>query len=446
MSTDASAATGPREIETDRRTNTASPTPVRKANHLFAAVALAIGLIIVAGLVAVLWESAKLNRPVAAAAAMQSNVPDSAAAAPLPPPAPASVNSAPAILATARLLALRTVAAEARAELEKLDSELRGWKTALAEIMEGDAGKRLAADDGLLDRFLIIFDRERPSETHVESLKQQLDVLAGPIDEAFRNGNAAFAPERSYVTEIERIEDALKEAAAAYRGDREMLHSLLQESAKQTPVTRAFAERLQERRQANARQRLETIEAQSKAAREEAVRLVGAAEADAIKKKAEAEAEAKRLLGESESQQLIADAESRKKILEDEFARRRGAEEMASLRRRAEDSEVQRRYSPFLEKGRLRFDAPPTSNYLAVSAELERVSWGQLNANGWLSDVKSFARALTSQPLVENHHYVNDRRTWPYPTTEAEWKVRQAMLEEFKQLGPIWVEMRLLNP
>lgn len=438
MSTDASAANAPREIETDRTPSGPSartPTPIRRGNHLFAAAALLVGLIIVAGLIAVLWESARLNGSTASAA-NGSPVPKGAA--------PSEGNSTQAAQATARPLALRTLGTEAREALSKYEGEFASWEKAVTQITEGTAGKKLGANDEVVDRLAVVLDKDRMSEAQFDGLKQQLETLVAPADEAFRTGNVGFLPDASYGAEVERIRDQLKRAATGLRDDRELLEILVQDSAQEIPAEAALSERLKERRLVRARERLAAIETAAKAAHENAIRVVGEAEAEAISKRAAAEAEAKRLIGASEAKRLIEEAELRRKTLDDELARRKLAEEAATLRKRAEDPAVQRRYSALLDKGFRRFNSHPKAAYLDKSIEAEPASWSELNSNGWLADVKSFARALCPQPLAGYQDVPNDRRTRPYPSTDSEWKQVELMLQEFKSLGPIWVEMKLL--
>ncbi len=40
----------------------------------------------------------------------------------------------------------------------------------------------------------------------------------------------------------------------------------------------------------------------------------------------------------------------------------------------------------------------------------------------------------------------NDRPTNAYPTTAADWEEMEKLLEQFKMLAPIWMEMKLLEP
>lgn len=440
MSSDATAANAPREIETDRASSgptARAPAPLRRSNHLFAAASLLVGVVIVAGLIAVLWESSQLNRPNASAA--HGNQASH-------PVASTDSNSAQAAQAMARLLALRTLGNEAREALASHEKESAAWEKAVSQIIEGKAGKKIAASDGQVERIASILDKNRLTETQLVSLKQQLETLLAPLDEAFRAGNVGFSPDGSYAGDVERIRNRLKDSAADLRDDGELLEILRRDSAENTPSEDSLSDRLEERRLFRARERLAAIEQATKAAHENTIRVVGEAEADVIKKKAEAEAEAKRLVGAVEAKRLIEEAELRKKTLDDELARKKLAEEAEMLRKRAEDPAVQRRYSALLDKGYRRFNSHPKAAYLDKSIEPAPASWSELNSNGWLADAKSFARALCPQPLAGYADVPNDRRTRPYPSNDAEWKQVELMLREFKELGPIWIEMKLLSP
>ncbi len=64
---------------------------------------------------------------------------------------------------------------------------------------------------------------------------------------------------------------------------------------------------------------------------------------------------------------------------------------------------------------------------------------------GWLKSAESFAKALAHQPNTD-YRVFNDRPTRPAPHSGADWKEIDRMLEEFRHLAPLWVEMKLLRP
>jgi hypothetical protein len=62
-----------------------------------------------------------------------------------------------------------------------------------------------------------------------------------------------------------------------------------------------------------------------------------------------------------------------------------------------------------------------------------------------LKDAESFAKAMSKQPNTDFNIF-NDRPTHAYPKTAAEWDEMEKLLAQFRLLGPIWVEMKLLDP
>lgn len=165
-----------------------------------------------------------------------------------------------------------------------------------------------------------------------------------------RRGGRRLAGDLHVLVGGELIRDQLKRAPTGIRHDRELLKILVQDNAQEPPAEAALLDRLEERRLLRARERLAATEAAAKAAREDAIWVVGEAEAESITKEAAAEPEAKRLTAATEGKRLIEEAKLRRKTLEDELARRKLAEEAATLRRRTEDPAVQRRYTVLLDK------------------------------------------------------------------------------------------------
>jgi len=93
----------------------------------------------------------------------------------------------------------------------------------------------------------------------------------------------------------------------------------------------------------------------------------------------------------------------------------------------------------------MQFKCSPGGGMMSKGDRPLPASFGDLNSRGWLKNAETFARAMSRQPNPDFNVF-NDRPTNAYPTTAADWEEMEKLLEQFKMLAPIWMEMKLLEP
>lgn len=342
----------------------------------------------------------------------------------------------------ARLLTVQGRLQDAEESLKKTKEILQRWDGEFRELLNNETGRRIASDRDAARKFLDVMGMDRPSREAIDRLQERLDNLLNPVLASARDRefdiltpNDDFSAEADHVvTDFRAVFDSLARQTI-------LVEDLILKHAAVPPATITLGEVVQEIRKENSERLLAEIEAERKAAQVAADALIVAAEKEAVAARGRAEAEARRILGETEAAAIIEEAKLRKEKLDDDLARRKEEQRVAELRKRAADPIVQQRYTPFLDKGKLLFDQGDDYNS-GYSERTLPVSWQNLNNGKWLDSSERFAKAL-SNPYVNAK---NDRRVKSYPRNETEWKEMDRLYEEFKQLGPIWVEMGLLLP
>ena len=385
-------------------------------------------------------ESSRSQNPVASAQLPNSSaVPVDLKAADAQLPQPTTGNS---LANRARLLRIQADITKAHEGLETI-RKLRVWKyETILELYDSESGRRIAASKENVQNFMSLIDFAVPSPAAIESMQQRLDSFAYPTVAAISGDTQPQnAPAQELGVEFDRLLKEIQEMEFGLSTMQDSIQKLQYLASKDAPAEETLGSVVQALRLEAAAKRIAELRTVQATAKQEAEALILAAEKDAIAARGKAEAEARRLVGELEASALIEDAKLRQEKLSAEINQKRESQRAAELRARAADPIVQQKYTPFLDKGKLLFDQG--SDYVSGYGErMLPVSWQNLNNGKWLDSAERFAKAM-SNPFSQTK---NDRRVKAYPQTENEWREMDRMFEEFKQLGPIWVEMGLLLP
>lgn len=342
----------------------------------------------------------------------------------------------------ARLLTVQGRLRDAEESLKKTKELLQRWDGEFRELLNNETGRQIAADHDAAKKFLDVMGMDRPSRESVDRLQERLDNLLNPVLASARDREFdILTPNDDFRAEAEQVVTDFRAVLDKLTRQTILVEDLILKHAAVPPAARTLAEVVQEIRKENSDRLLSEIEAEQKVAQVEADALIVAAEREAVSARGRAEAEARKILGETEAAAIIEEAKLRKEKLDNDLARSKEEQRVAELRKRAADPIVQQRYTPFLDKGKVLFDQG--DQYISgVGERMQPVSWQNLNNAKWLDSVERFAKAM-SNPFSQ---VKNDRRIKSYPRNEAEWREMERLYEEFKLLGPIWVEMGLLLP
>ncbi len=362
-------------------------------------------------------------------------------------------------LARASLLSLSQLGEEILQTLDQVQNELKRWEEEIEPLLTNDRGKRLAANPELVKAFNAIYAARKTSPAELEKDRTRVQALLLPVENQLKSAGDISAPTEGIAAELQEEKTLSQTKLNACRTAREGLESFLAqaERAGQTSPKTLHAA-IEELKISYALEQARIINETEDATQKQIAQLIAEArrqqleqagkdevqriEAETRKKQAEAEAERARI--DAETAKIQSDIEARQQLTQAESERAKEAARREKLRKLAEDSNVQKKFLPFLEKGIFNFGSPSPKNRYEFA---KPVSLTDLQKIGALEDGRSFA-AVGAGKKTEKFAYAssNDRPKWNYPTAEEEFKQYEALLIQFKDLAPIWVEMGLLQP
>jgi len=346
--------------------------------------------------------------------------------------------------ARAKLLDAKNLGREVGEKLDAFEKHIAVWETRTNALLADETGRKLADSPTVVDQADALLSKTMPNRLAVANLRSRLQALLDPVESALRVDDGAYMPTPELLGEIASIERTATDGNRQFELDHAVLQTLLTDHGNRKPSNLTLAEAIAKQRAGVASKEAEELAKVKTKARELAAEKIRQAEAEATLKIAEAEAYAAKILGEERAKQLKAQADQTKKKLQETADAEKRKVEQDSLKRRAEDPAVQAKYQALLAPGSFQFNSVQGGSF-RQSERPEPVSFGDLTRNHWLKDAKIFARALSSKPHID-YNWFNDRPVQAFPKSAADWARVDQMLEEFRVLGPVWVEMKLLRP
>ena len=327
-----------------------------------------------------------------------------------------------------------------RSELDETSRNIDSWERSTQDLLTSEAGHRIAGSQSGLDQYRALIETERPSGSRLDVLRDAIEIHLNTAQQYLGQPAITQPPGPTTTEELTRIAADLDTIAYRYRTDRGALDSLVAETAAMAPAEQTLQAALQKRRSELARQYREQLTEDLAEGEAEGQRKIREAEEKALKARHDAEADRIARIGEAEAAKMREETDHRLAEIKAE-----GEQAAADrLRAMAEDPQVQKPFSAFLTKGTLQFEYGPYST-ASHSERPVSVSFGDLDRNEWLKTPENFARALSSRPY-QGHRGDTDRSARAMPEGAKEWEEIDRLLEQFKQLAPIWVEMKLLRP
>jgi len=346
--------------------------------------------------------------------------------------------------AKAKLLDAKNLGREAGAHLDALDKHIAVWETRTKTLLADEAGRKIADSPVAVDQADALMSKTRMAKLAVENLRGRLQALLDPVESALRVEDGSYTPTPELLAEIASIDRTAADGNRNFELDHAILQTLLADHGNRKPGGLTLSEAIEKRRSIAATKEAEELAKAKAKAREIASEKIRQAETEATVKIAEAEAYAAKVLGEVKAKQLKEQADQTKKKLQEIAEAEARKTEQQDLKRRAEDPAIQAKYQALMAPGRFQFNSVQGGS-MTQSERPEPVSFGELSRNHWMKDAKSFARALSAKPHID-YNWFNDRPVLAYPKSAADWTKVDRMLEEFRVLGPVWVEMKLLRP
>lgn len=370
-----------------------------------------------------------------------NQVPDVPPATPVQPPAPSPETIAAAKL---RWVRIKGQVEEMRDNLAPAVVDVQAWITLVKQLSEDETGKRIAGSKTHVDQYRTLLEQKRRPPRLAKEYRDTLDVHLETIQKYLAESENVTPPSESLGQMLNQLENDVKALAAEYHRDRLALEKLVADTATLTPANVTLTKAVEDREKDVAGEYLAELTTAKKKAEDEAQRKIRDADEKAIAEKAQAEADRRARLGTAEADSIRTDTDRKLREAKAEEERKKREAETKRLRALAEDPAIQGKYTAFLHKGYMRFNCSPLGMPDKGSRPLP-ASFGDLSSHGWLKDTKVFARAMSKQ-LNPDYNVFNDRPTHAFPRTAAEWDEMDKLLEQFRVLAPIWVEMKLLEP
>ncbi|MGI8938658.1 MAG: hypothetical protein ACR2JF_10685 [Iamia sp.] len=249
-------------------------------------------------------------------------------------------------LLAAKLKQRQTVAVfdELTRDLREWERELAAWQSEGPPLLRSDEGKRLAADADLVRQVRAVFKEGRPGSETIKATRKQAEEVIFPVRESLKNAEDASPPSDFAVTTLRESQSQARNGRERYRQAREAVSVLLAQApaAGVAPLAgvappagpRTLEQAIIQLDKEETLQRVTTIEAAERKARDEATRLVAQEKAKVIQ--AEAEAEAQRLRDEAAQKKQASELAAAKSVEEMELKQKESAQEIDRLRHLAE--------------------------------------------------------------------------------------------------------------
>ncbi|MEJ7639872.1 MAG: hypothetical protein WKF75_18345, partial [Singulisphaera sp.] len=189
-------------------------------------------------------------------------------------------------LLAAKLKQRQTVAVfdELTRDLREWERELAAWQSGGPPLLRNAEGKRLAADTALLSQVRAVFREERPGKEAIKAARKQAEEVIFPVRESLSNADDASSPSDFAVTMLRESQSQARNGRERYRQAREAVSVLLAQApaAGVAPLAgvappagpTTLEQSIIELDNAETLQRVATIEAAERKARNEATRLV----------------------------------------------------------------------------------------------------------------------------------------------------------------------------
>lgn len=323
-----------------------------------------------------------------------------------------------------------------KATLARAKATLTEWESIVPALLTSRDGMRIAADPAQVQTFDAIYRRSaRPGDRDVTGMQARIDALEAELRRIKDSQDALLSEEgasklASQIEEQRRAAELTREGAAS---DLQAVRALVAESSSVSPSTTTLEAALRE------------LELQRAERRAEAIRnAVAEVLEEADKQDAAMEARKRREIADAERRQREADLEAERMRKDAQAAITEQRTDQERLETLAKSSAVQENYAPFLGLGKTQ----PINR--APDGPAQHSSW-EPSGNG-IDKVPASLEALRrARALTRFEVFVqlatssaNDRKPWAALTEERAVEYRRRF-EEFKELAPLWVEMKLLG-
>lgn len=217
-------------------------------------------------------------------------------------------------------------------DIEAWEKERTAWQSEIPPLLKNEEGKRIAAEPALTRRFRAVYKQELPSGESIAAARRQAEELISPVRESLANAEDAAPPSEDIVKTIRELQTQVRNSREQYRQARESVSTLFVGAS--DPGPRTLEDALLNADHYDSLQRLATIEAEEKKARDEGTRLIAEERAKLIA--VESEAAAQLLRDEAAKKKQASDQAAARSVEEMELKQKEAASEISRLRDVAE--------------------------------------------------------------------------------------------------------------
>lgn len=351
-------------------------------------------------------------------------------------------------LTRSRLQKIRSEAEGVLNLIDEIEKEIDVWEKSISPLLTNNEGRALAAKPEFVTVFMSAYDNFNKINAHTtQDVRTRIDEILLPIRENIEKEEAYLSDEndKEFNNIIEREKEYAKTSFDQLKKDRKMIEVMVRDAKKDySGDSITLNDAIEAENQRLSLTRAERLRKVLEETREEATKQIEAAAIE--KEQAIAKAELKKLEEEKRAELARREAETERfkalkkeevSTMQKDTVLQKQKLEKERLMSLASDETVQAKYRPFLAKGNQYLGSARGAFNLKKNVLPFPMSYSELIKYGALNDLNNFVNIACSKQ--------NDRPSWPYPKTEADWEKYKELFKEFKELAPIWLEMGFLR-
>ena len=323
--------------------------------------------------------------------------------------APANVISTSEAASRAKVLQAQANIQTTQELLGRLTEQQQRWDDKVTSVTTGKLGQQVAANQGAVELFAGLQQRERLSPVETSGLRDSLIALAKPIEMAAADDTATLNMDEGFETQLAEIRKQLELGLKQWQEDNAMLRLLINEAQSREPAAVTLGEAIEDLRAKQLRERADKIAAEVKANAEALTQQEAASKIELQELESQKRLEQDKVEAERKREEL-AGLKAEQIALADQIA---AAREKAKLERefQAELPEIKSVLVPFLASGHKQI-VNGKWTYLEEKQPLS------------LSGLKSLAVLEGDQMSFQRLFFAaggrkNDRPSGPFPTTSV---------------------------
>jgi hypothetical protein len=296
--------------------------------------------------------------------------------------------------------------------LKTASDEKTRWDKEITPLLTNSTGKKLTAEDRLVETFVNVYERPKPDAGEIDAAKGRVTALIEAPKTALADPESVYAPGDEFLGQIEKERKWAEDAIRAYQSPREQIQALLV-SADANPESGEVLEKVIANYKARAALNAAEAERDQNERNQAKIETAKRDQADEL-----AQQQVAKIQQETQTRLVEEQAEAEDKRLE-ELAKNPG---------------IQAKFAPFLEKGRYMGGE-------SLPGSVAPTPWAYKYLSGFqvLTSYERFIEAATSP-----RDHIRPR--WRKPTTKEENEEYHQRFELFGKLAPIWRDMGLIAP